>query len=188
MTQRASDRSRMLMMAGSMLDEARLAAGASSGLKAELRKILEAGEWTVVTAPSPDILRPGRISYTVGLTARGLPEAFVFGLAPQVGRELLTGYRELALKDLASGWPPTSVGTLLTGIANVPTLCLPADLELADEVCDGMGLPENRHPSIPRRAVQLVWPDLRGRFPTEPLCDAYCQSTQLPYLVPGAYD
>ena len=38
MTQRASDRSRMLMMAGSMLDEARLAAGAASGLKAEAQE------------------------------------------------------------------------------------------------------------------------------------------------------
>ena len=173
-----------------MLDEARLAAEAAKGPRAKLKEMLEAGEWTVITAPSPDILRPGRISYTVGLAPRGVPEAFVFGLAPQVGNQLLAGYVDLALEDLERGelGASMSIGTMLTGIANVPTLCLPADLELADEVCDWMGLPENQHPAIPRRAVQLVWPDLRGRFPTDPACNSYCQSTQLPYLVAGAYD
>lgn len=110
----------------------------------------------VVVAVAPEASREERHHHTVGLTAQGLPEVVVHGLPFEVGGAVLD---EVARRMLTG---EAEVGARLPGVLEgvdvvlVPTRRLLSPLTA---LTDAYG-------RVP--VLQLVTPDLDGRFPWEP--------------------
>jgi hypothetical protein len=135
----------------------------------ELTAAVEQHGWLVVSAPLGDGL-PVATS-TVGLTARGLPELAVVGLAHDTGGSLL---HEVATRLVAGA--PIGDGEPVAGLVDVgadPCLDEPVRPEVLLPAADLYG------DAVVVR--QLVWPDTQGRLPGD---DGFAHADLQP-LVPG---
>jgi hypothetical protein len=94
-------------------------------------------------------------SYTVGLTAAGLPELVISGLPHETGGAILN---DAARRHLADEILP---GATVDDIASVPFRAV--DAPLAE-----VNMARNLYGDDRVRAVQLVWPDAGGFYPGEP--------------------
>jgi hypothetical protein len=104
--------------------------------------------------------------YTVGLTRLGLPEVITFGLPMDVGQTLMNDVAIKMQADKLAGHPPIENGTrrsdILQGfdVVFVEVLDTTKHLTVANTLCSN-GL-------MPVRALQMIWPDPKGRFPWDP--------------------
>ncbi|GAC1425249.1 MAG: DUF4262 domain-containing protein [Burkholderiaceae bacterium] len=124
-------------------------------LHEKLRDRIGRKQWTVLEV-LPD--RSGPVFYyTVGLTARGLPELVVFGLDPETGQKALENIAGM----LVEGMPPSD-GTLLHNVLrnvpvtlrDIPDMKTQMHMRYASEFFpDGV------------RGMQVIWPDTAGHFP-----------------------
>ncbi len=120
-----------------------------------LRDRIDRHGWTVLEVV-PDASGPV-FYYTVGLTARGLPELLIFGLDPATGQKVLENLAD----RLVHGLVPAD-GTLVDDVLrNVPValrdmrqLKAETHLRYANEFFPGAV-----------RAMQVIWPDTAGVFP-----------------------
>lgn len=102
-------------------------------------------------------------AYTIGLTAKHLPELIMFALPHDVaGYALNTLAKRMSAGDILPGY------TRLQDVLAADVQLIEADRAMAD---DYMVQCEQRYPAY--RALQVVWPDPRsGAFPWE---DGYAQ-------------
>lgn len=125
-----------------------------STVRASLDKLIAEHGWAVQgvfgSADSPSF------SYTVGLTAKGLPEVIVFGLAPEDGAVFLN---LLARRFTTDGVP--ALDTNLDEVAEgLPAQLVAAPRSETDKYMFATGA---RYPGY--TALQLVWPDANAIFP-----------------------
>ncbi|MEV6932101.1 DUF4262 domain-containing protein [Dactylosporangium sp. NPDC051485] len=127
-------------------------------------EIIERVGWAVMlihpTADDPDTVMP--YAYTVGLTARALPEVVVTGLPLDLAHHLLNAMAERVLNDgpVAHG---TRMHQLLAGYDAVII-----DGRPTDEVTPGAAIA--RYGADRVRLQQIVWPDQHGTFPWQQGC------------------
>lgn len=93
-------------------------------------------------------------SYTVGLTAAGLPELVISGLPAELAGELLN---TAAHQSLTTEF---TAGQVLTDAASVP-------LRVVEAPAAEVNVAHRLYPGSVR-ALQLVWPDAAGVFPGDP--------------------
>lgn len=107
-------------------------------------------------------------SYTVGLSAKGLPDLLIFGLPEQSAHPILNAIvrkafdGQIALRD----------GQVVREAANLPLklrVIEPAEKGLETALGARRFAAENGHEA---QILQVLWPDLAGTFPDEPGCDA----------------
>lgn len=108
------------------------------------------------------------LSYTIGLSDLGLPEILVFGLPMQAAHVILNA----AVSRLKEGNLPLDVP--VTELANLPT-CFRA---VAPTAAAPYIIQANNRAGRELPALQLVWPDTRGRFPWEPEAEARFKCVQ----------
>ena len=120
----------------------------------DLRAKIDAYGWAVWNVSDADAAKC--LSYTVGLTAHGHPEAVMTGLPPDVGTAFLNIVGEIVVRE---------GGRFLAGEATT---------ELADgaampvvEVSDTSGLTAVEAIYGDVQAIQIVWTDSRGHLPWE---------------------
>lgn len=125
----------------------------SEGYNARLREIIDTHGWAV-QGVLPEADQPGvPFGYTVGLTAKDLPELVIYGLPPRTASAILN---TAARRMTESG--PFSPGDRISPPSDGP------DVAVID-VVDTDVLTMIEHFYGPSRALQLVWPDEQGRFP-----------------------
>ncbi len=122
------------------------------------QQVAEQG-WMVLgvfaSAEAPDIT-PWH--YTVGLTDAGLPELLVSGLGPTQGQEILNTAAARHIRD-------EIVVGMLDDVASMPLKVVPGPTgECVQQAWNYVGDPRRREPGRVR-VLQLVWPDVDGRFP-----------------------
>jgi hypothetical protein len=119
----------------------------------EVRRLIELHGWEIIAVPGAGGLAP--FAYTVGLAARGVPELVVTCLPADASAALLN---EVAPRALRIEPEPGELLLLDSG-AMLEAVALPvpgAHLLVAASLVG---------PSL--EALQLVWPDDRGRYPWE---------------------
>lgn len=115
---------------------------------------------------------PG-ISYTVGLSARGLPEIILMGVDPRTANILLNA----AAEKLIAGVFQAQTGSIVTEVANMPLRVK----QLSTTQFSHFGRMAMLHGETFSHAVpafQLVFPDAMGRFPDDPACDPTMREIQ----------
>lgn len=121
----------------------------------DIREKIDAYGWAVRNVSDAD---PAKcVSYTVGLTAHGHPEAVMTGLPPEAGTAFLNFVGEIVVREggrFTAGEPTTELadGPAMPVIAVSDTSALTAVEALYGEV----------------QAVQIVWTDSSGHLPWEP--------------------
>lgn len=124
-------------------------------LHAHLRDRIGKRGWTVLEV-LPDNSGPV-FYYTVGLTARGLPELLIFGLDPSTGKKALENIAE----KLLHGLEPRD-GTLVDDVLrNVPVTLR----EMRQVKADTHMRYANEFFPGAVRGMQVIWPDTAGCFP-----------------------
>jgi hypothetical protein len=104
---------------------------------------------------------PG-FTYTVGMAAHGLPDVIVFGLPMDIAHPFLN---QVCLRMKEEG--PLPLDTNLDDVANgLPTQFVAVPREEADKY---MFATRRRHADY--TAIQMVWPDAKGKFPWDPEFD-----------------
>lgn len=101
------------------------------------------------TEESPGV----EFSYTVGLTAAGLPELVISGLPMNLAGTLLN---DAARLSLATAVEPGDTITTIASVAFNVIAAPKAEIGLARRLC-------GEH----AKALQLIWPDDRGHYPGE---------------------
>lgn len=100
-------------------------------------------------------LRRPAFSYTIGLTAKNLPELSIYGLGMGVAHQLLN----MLASEMVNGRSFVP-GELITDLANMPFHVV-RSIDLTD-------LSAARHFYDDKiTALQVVWPDPAGKFPWE---------------------
>lgn len=133
--------------------------------------------WHVALVP-PDETTPGW-AHTIGLLERfGHPELVVFGSDPQVLGPLLNALGA-RVREGARLEPETEVEGVVRGLALAVRAVAPRWVQ----PFLGNAAWHCRRPELP--ALQVFWPDARGRFPWEPGCDPAWRDDQ-PYLAASA--
>lgn len=125
--------------------------------------LVDAHGWAVQNVPATDA-KPG-FAYTVGLWERHrAPEVLISGLEPHVAGGLCNLVAERAVErgPLPTGIPVEGVLTRL------PVVLVPIRGAASH---DDLVLLRALWPAARPEAVQLVWPDARGRFPWDDGCD-----------------
>lgn len=114
-------------------------------------------------------------AYTVGLSARGLPDVILFGLEVGTARSLLN---ELA-SQLISGEIAPAAGQEVHRVATVPLKLASIDLQVFTRFALGAErfARENEHQLA---ALHLVYPDQAGRLPGQLGCDRNIRDMQSP--------
>lgn len=128
----------------------------------DIERFLESPGWAVIGV-LPD--RPNNIpgfSYTVGLTARGLPELITVGLPSDAAHLILNAAARLLLAG--NRFEP---GQRLHDLANFPLTIRVVD----DADARSTGYAAVRRYPEGCRFLQLVWPDRAGLFPDDPDCE-----------------
>lgn len=95
------------------------------------------------------------MSYSVGLSDMGLPELITFGIPAETARFLLN----TSAKKMKNGQLKTAVA--MEEIANSPLFFMPVPKERTD----GFLNVANSRAGRDLDAIQLIWPDAKGRFP-----------------------
>lgn len=97
------------------------------------------------------------MSYTVGLTALGLPEIVVFGLPQDVARHLLNAAGTLLReRRLPTDTPVEEIANLPLVFKSIPADVAEENLRVAAARAKG-----------PIAALQMIFPDPKGLFPWE---------------------
>lgn len=97
-------------------------------------------------------------AYTVGMTARGLPELITYGLHVKTAQTVLN----TAARRLTGGDDVYAHGRIATGLANM-------DPVLIESATDRpLVIARQVFPDREVRALQLVWPDPVGLWPWQP--------------------
>lgn len=121
----------------------------------KIKGVIEEHGW-MVQAVFPTENEPGvPFAYTVGLTAKGLPELVIAGLPHQVAGDLLNTAAQASLDK------PFEAGQTVDTLATVPFRVVPAELAEVNVARDLYG-------DDKVTALQLVWPDRNGAVPWEP--------------------
>jgi hypothetical protein len=109
---------------------------------------------------------PGGVgfSYTVGLAGKGLPEFIVFGWDQGLAQSVLN---HLALR--AIGGEPFAADRELVGVLEGHTLRTYQVGDSSEHLT--MSNARYRRGGDPVAALQLVWPDMAGRWPGDPDCN-----------------
>lgn len=102
-------------------------------------------------------------TYTVGLTARDLPELWLGTLTPQQAGGVLNA----AARMLIDGDLPLEAGEVDLGFSVPFRLRGPVDTAEAH-----VGVASQMHPLSLVTVWQVLWPDAAGRWPDEPEYDA----------------
>lgn len=120
----------------------------------DLRMKIDTYGWAVRNVSDAD---PAKcLSYTVGLTAHGHPEAVMTGLPPEVGTAFLNIVGEIVVREGGQ----LTAGKATTELADGPampviTVSDTSDLTAVEAIYGGVS------------AIQIVWTDSRGRLPWE---------------------
>ncbi len=124
-------------------------------LHQKLRDRIDRKQWTVLEV-LPDKSGPV-FYYTVGLTARGLPELVLFGLDSRTGQTALENIASMLVNGL-----PHDDGTVVhdvlrnvpVALREIPEMKAQTHMRYASEF-----FPEGL------RGMQVIWPDTEGNFP-----------------------
>lgn len=98
--------------------------------------------------------------YTVGLTARGLPELVLAGFPPELAHQTLNRAASRHVRQ------PYAVGDLVDGALNVP-LKVGAEVDGATMLGALRLITDMFTEATSRRALHLWWPDPQGRYPDD---------------------
>ena len=121
----------------------------------DLRAKIDAFGWAVRNVSDAD---PAKcLSYTVGLTAHGHPEAVMTGLPPEVGTAFLNIVGEIVVRE---------GGQFVAGEATSELSDGPAMPVIAVSDTSGLTAVDAIYGDV--RAIQIVWTDSRGHLPWEP--------------------
>ena len=113
------------------------------------------------------------ISYTVGLSARGLPEILLMGIDPRTANILLNA----AAEKLIGGEFQAQTGAIVNEVANMPLRVKQLTISQFEHFGRmAMLHGENFSHAVP--SFQLVFPDSMGRFPDDPSCDPMMREIQ----------
>ena len=155
---RAIEPRKGLLLMGNHQSRRESAAEIRTAVLDDTRSKIAAHGWTVI-AVFPTEGDPGpSFAYTVGLSAKQLPELAIYGLPGQAAHPVLN---EVARRMVASGVAPQS-GDRIEGVlvGNVPLVAVAmadaTDLNLVRELYGAVAA-----------AVQVVWPDSAGILPWE---------------------
>lgn len=132
-------------------------AEAITQLRADVATKVRQHGWTAITILDPT----APYTYSVGFTAKGLPELVVFGIAPETVREV---FGEVHREVLAGR--PYRPGLYQPEGFGFPVWLLPIPEPTADTLIR-VAIAEYGA----AEALQLVVPDEKGRFPWEEGCD-----------------
>lgn len=114
------------------------------------------------------------MAYTVGLADAGLPELIVFGLPPEAATPMLNASAErLRQGTLALDAPVEEIG-------NLPMVFKAVEPSVAQEHI----IQANNRAGRELPAIQMIWPDPKGRFPWDPAFDTRFSLAQ-PLLFAG---
>lgn len=116
---------------------------------------IDAGRWAVTGVYGDELGPP--FAYTTGLTEFSRPELVIYGLEPEQACGILNRTAELLIGD-----EHLFDASRLTGILRSPYQLTSLPALDTDELTVTRLL---YGPNVP--AVQLIWPDTRGRFPWE---------------------
>ena len=135
--------------------------------RAAVRAEIEANGWHVVLVPRHE----GRPAYgfTLGLTERhDHPELCVVGLDEGENGGLMHDLLDSAAEHVAGGGR-YAAGQRDTGLLVGHTLAI-RTID-SERRCDWLALAAAHLGRTDFEALQFVWPDRRGRLPTDPSCD-----------------
>lgn len=128
--------------------------GRTDAYLVQVMGIIEAHGWAV-QGVFPTAEDPGAtFTYTVGLTAKGLPELLVYGLNPQVATNLL---------NMAAQWMIDNERAFATGEPYTGFLAGDYVVRFIDATTGDLAVARRLYPEV--RCLQMVWPDRDGRFP-----------------------
>jgi hypothetical protein len=128
----------------------------------DIQRFLENPGWAVIGVFADEANGVPGFSYTVGLTAKGLPELITLGLPEDSARHILND----AARRLLAGERFES-GQILHELAN-----LPLSVRLVDDAnARSTAYSAFRHFPDGCRFLQLVWPNRSGAFPGDPECE-----------------
>lgn len=114
--------------------------------------------------PNPDLSMPS-FTYTVGLSAKGLPDLLVFGL-PQQAHGIVNDIAQM-LVDSKTGFED---GQVIREVASLPIMLRSLGLSDGFKFATGAKrFAEER--DYTAGLMQIMLPDEAGRFPGEPGCD-----------------
>lgn len=128
----------------------------------DIARFLENPGWAVIGVFADPASDSPSFSYTVGLTAKGLPELITLGLPTDVAHSILND----AARRLIAGERFES-GQRISELANMPMAVAHVDPADARHTAYAAF---KEFPEGPR-FLQLVWPDRKGAFPGEPECE-----------------
>lgn len=141
-----------------------------------LRSVIDEHGWAVqAVGAGPDT---HQFAYTVGLHEKGLPEILLIGLPYLTSHSILNA----AAKKLIASGRPRDGQVDLDLLVNYPAVYRDVPSAAAGEV----------HTCIARamygdgvEVVQLVWPDVDGKFPWDPECDGPTAESQSAVVAHG---
>lgn len=117
-----------------------------------------------VFSPADDPDPEPSFIYTIGLAAQGLPELIEFALPQQVGHSIMN---DIAFRMLNGEVELRAGDTVHNMVANYPVKVLPVR-DSGERLTVSNRLFGNPDGALP--ALQLVFPDMEGRFPWEKGC------------------
>lgn len=123
----------------------------------QVENLIATHGWMVQAVFATDT-EPG-FAYTVGLSAKGLPELIVFALPPQHATAILN---QVAQTMVNIGNPYPEWGLIAEVMEGANCMVVNADRDKTDNY---MFQAKYRYPDY--KAMQLVWTDLNMKFPWE---------------------
>lgn len=126
--------------------------------------IIETHGWALTSVLS-DGTMPS-YTYSVGLSAKGLPELLLVGVGPRDAQIILNAAAKKLIGGVFSGAP----GERLQEVANFPL----APRHLAQDLAEKFALGADRYAhenNLKMHMIQIVFPDQKGLFPWEAGCD-----------------
>lgn len=120
-------------------------------------------------------------AYTMGLSAKGLPELLVVGLPLAIAQNFLQTIAE----RMRAGVLRAEDGFIITDVASMPLYLKAVDLSTAGEFALGARQLASEH-GYPLSFIQVVFPDAKGIFPWQAGCDpAMTKLQHLEALLPS---
>lgn len=143
----------------------------TSGLRAELREIIARSGYAVTGVVS-DLPEAAHWLYTIGNPPRGLPELIVFGEETSVAGHLLNDINDRLRAGSVLARPGVTIPAILGAERDLPVRLGAVLPEWAERYGPRAGW-YHRVPGETVRFLQVIVPDLEGRFPEHPDYDAW---------------
>lgn len=122
------------------------------------------------------------LSYTVGLSSKGLPELITIGLYQEAAHEFLN----TIANRMVDGVLKADDGTIVIEVANLPLCLKSVDLATAGEYAFGSCRFAGEH-GYPLSFLQVVFPDAKGIFSWQAGCDpAMAEMQHLQKMLPDS--